>query len=200
MSESWQNRLATAQLQFFHLPDYYDARLIYSRRVAGAILSLIAEPEVPIGDVRQMADRLARLLSESSQPTAVAQEQTAVNLRINGSQPEARLSPTFAIAWRPVKPLPELLQQVVRASLSELAAQQSYQLRYLSVTAAIIHLVIRCPAGKTAAWAAYYLKSGINDEIHRQFGVKSSIWRKGFYAAESEKPLNEAELKMLLTA
>jgi purine nucleoside permease len=59
--------------------------------------------------------------------------------------------------------------------------------------------VIACPAGKTAAWATYQLKSDINSEIQRRFGVKSSIWRKGFYAAESSRPLNEAELKMLLT-
>jgi hypothetical protein len=43
------------------------------------------------------------------------------------------------------------------------------------------------------------MKSGINDEIKRQFGTQSLIWHKGFYAAESALPLSEAELNMLLT-
>ena len=195
MSDSWQKDDVTVQMQFFQMPDYYDPRLIYSRRVAGAILSLVAEPDIPISDVRKMADKLVNYLSETRRKTA---EPTTVGQR-NGAPPALRSFMTFAIVWRPIKPLPGLLQHVVRDCVSEIAAEKGCRLNYLSVTATIIHMVISCPAGKTAAWIVHYLKSGINDEVQRQFGVKSSIWRKGFYANESAQPLNEAELKMLLT-
>jgi hypothetical protein len=199
-SESWQNGLVTAQIQFLQLPDHYDARLIYSRRVSGAILSLVAEPEMAVGEVRQTAEKLARLLSDPDHRTAErAAHQLLVNKAGKGTGADPNSSTTFAIAWRPVKPLPGLLQGFVRDCITLQVKEYGCQLSHLSITAIIIHLVIACPAGKTAAWATYQLKSDINSEIQRRFGVKSSIWRKGFYAAESSRPLNEAELKMLLT-
>ncbi len=199
LSESWKKEQISAQIQYFQLPDYFDARLIYSRRAASAVLSLVAEPEIPIADVRQTADKLVRLLSSSGSDTAESGRKRTMDNK-NGLYDKPMMFQTFAIAWRPVKPLPVILQRVVGGRLADLMDEAGFQQRHLSITAEIIHLVITCPAGKTAAWAAFYLKSGTNEEIQRQFGVKSSIWRKGFYATESEQPLNEAELKMLLTS
>jgi hypothetical protein len=200
VSRSWQKKQFSAQLQYLQLPDYYDARLIYSRGVAGVVLSLVAEPEVPIGDMRKLADRLARRLSDSKEEAGEPVKSHFIAIgRNNGSISEGRPSITYAIAWRPIKPLPVALESVVRNCISALAGENGCYLRHLSVTPAIVHLVIDCPAGRTAAWVAFIMKSGINNEIKRQFGTQSLIWHKGFYAAESAQPLSEAELNMLLT-
>jgi hypothetical protein len=200
ISRSWQKGQYTAQLQYLQLPDYYDARLIYSRVVAGAVLSLVAEPETSVTNLRKIADHLARHLSGTKEELAdIAQSRFTATGRSNGSSPEERPSATFAIAWRPVKPLPAILQKVVQDTIPILAKENGCRLHHLSVTATIVHLVIVCPTGKTAAWAIFFLKSGINQEIQRQFGTQTSIWHKGSYATESDQPLNEAELNMLLT-
>jgi hypothetical protein len=77
--------------------------------------------------------------------------------------------------------------------------ENNCRLTHLSVSPTIVHLVICCPAGRTAAWAVFLMKSGINKEIEERFGTRPSIWQKGFYATESTQPLSDAELKMMLT-
>jgi hypothetical protein len=204
MGRTWEKEQFTAQLQYLQLPDYYDPRLIYSRAVAGVVLSLVAEPEVPISDMRQVADQLAGRLSESGgKPVESSKNHFTAFRGRNGSAAGSRSAPThaastYAIAWRPVKPLPVVLGNVVREWVTTLAAENGCRLRHLSVMPTIIHLVIGCPPGKSAAWAVLLMKTGINNEIQRQFGIQSSIWQKGFYAAESDQPLSEAELNMLL--
>ncbi|MFZ0546060.1 MAG: transposase [Candidatus Promineifilaceae bacterium] len=200
VKQSWQKGQFTAQLQYLQLPDYYDARLIYSRAISGTVLSLVAEPDTSVTDLRRLADQLAQRLSG---PREVSNESTTSRFnaltKSNGIAHEEKTpSATFAIAWRPVKPLPILLQNVVQDCVSTLADENGCQVHHLSVMPTMVHLVIECPLGKTAAWAVFFLKSGINNEIQQQFGVQSSIWRKGFYATESEQPLNEAELNLLL--
>lgn len=199
INRTWQKGQYTAQFQYLQLPDYYDARLIYSRVVAGAILSLVADPETPVTALRKMADRLARYLSGTKEElTEMAPSHPTTIGRSNGSNLEERPSATFAVAWRPIKPLPPILQKVVQDTITVLAQENGCRLRHLAVTPTIVHLVIACPAGKTAAWAVFLLKSGVNEKIQRQFGTNSTIWHKGSYATESDQPLNEAELNMLL--
>ena len=199
IDRNWQKGQYNAQLQYLQLPDYYDARLLYSRLVGGAVLSLVAEPEISISDLRKTADKLAQHLSGSKQkPSETARSHFTAIGRSNGLNLEERPSSTFAIAWRPVKPLPAILQKVVSRTIPALAKENGCRLHHLSVTPTIVHLVVACPNGKTAAWAVFCLKSGINQQIQQQFGTRSSIWRKGFYAVESDQPLQEAELNMLL--
>jgi hypothetical protein len=200
IGRNWQKGQFTAQLQYLQLPDYYDARLVYSRSVAGAVLSLVAEPETPVGELRKQADRLARRLSDGREETGenVQSHFTAVG-RSYGAGTDGGSSSYYAIAWRPVKPLPSAVQNIVRDCVAALAEENKCRLRHLSVTSMIVHIVIECPAGRTAAWVVFLMKSGVNNEIQRQFGIQSSIWQKGFFATESDQPLSETELKMLLT-
>lgn len=199
ISKNWQKRRFTAQLQYLHLPDYYDARLVYSRKVADGVLSLVAEPDVPISDMRELADRLAyRLSGNGNKSTRNTNNHNTFIGRSAGTKFEERPFPTFAIAWRPVKPLPIVLQNVVQECVASLAAENGCRIRHLSVTPTVVHLVVVCPPGKTAAWAVFLLKSEIDKEIQHRFGTQVSIWQKGFFATESEQPLSESELQMLL--
>lgn len=200
LNEAWPKDKISGRLQFLEMPDYYDARLVYSCQVSGVLLSLVVAPDTPVGDVRQTADQLVYLLSRVRKKKVEERaDPNRRNGRVNESGSHSKSGNSFVIAWRPVKPLPLILQNVVWDCLSSLSAENDCKLEYLSVKSDIVHLVLQCRPGKTAAWAAFVLKSGINNEIQRQFGVKSSIWRKGFYASESSQPLKEAELKMLLT-
>jgi hypothetical protein len=200
LRENWQRGQFSAQLQYLQLPDFYDARLVYSRSVSGVVLSLVAEPEVPIGEMRKLADRLARRLVNGKEgPAGPAPGYFAAIGRSNGSLSESGSTSSYAIAWRPVKTLPAMLEKIVQECIISLAMENNCRLTHLSVSPTIVHLVICCPAGRTAAWAVFLMKSGINKEIEERFGTRPSIWQKGFYATESTQPLSDAELKMMLT-
>lgn len=201
VSHCWHKGRYTAQLQFLRFADYYDPRFIYSRDVSGAVLTIVAEPDVPVSDLRKLANRLARRLSDpDEEQTESAQSHFRLISHNNGLTQNDRQTSTFAIAWWPVKPLPKMLQDITEECIKIISREISCTVHHLSVTPTIVHLVIHCPPGKTAAWAIYQMKSGINQEIESRFGTHTTtIWRKGFYAVESNQPLNESELNMLLT-
>lgn len=200
LKKNWQRGQFTAQVQYLQLPDYYDARLVYSRGVSGVVLSLVAEPEVPIGDIRKLADRLARRLVDGKEGgNDMSRGYFTVVGRANGAVSDGGSTASYAIAWRPVKALPAVLERIIRECITSLAMENNCRLTHLSVSPTIVHLVIQCPAGRTAAWVVFLMKSGINKKIEERFGSRPSIWQKGFYAAESTQPLSDAELKMMLT-
>lgn len=199
MNENWPGRQVTAHLQYLYLADEKNVYWVYSRAVAGAILSLVAEPDTMVGDMRKVANRLARLLSDEGEETAEAAPEYFTTVgRVNGSRVKSSLPSTFAVAWRPIKPLPTALEKIVQSCIVKLAEENNCRLHHLLVTPELVHIVISCPAGKTAAWVVFLMKSGINDKVQEQFGIHSTIWHKGFYAVESDKPLNKAELMMVM--
>jgi hypothetical protein len=199
VAATWQKEALTAQVQFLELPDFYDAQLLYTRPAAGILLTLAAGPDSSLGDLRKTADRLAIYLATSNKRSGEKDNgRNGFTEKMNGTGMETESASSFAVAWQPVRPLPAVIQNALQKMISGLAVDNVCRLRHLSILPDVVHLVIVCPPGRTAAWAAFFLKEGTNSEIQRQFGIQSTIWTKGFYATQSDQPLTEAELRMML--
>ena len=105
---------------------------------------------------------------------------------------------SYAIVWRPIRPIPKSLHIPLRRAIERLATANACTLGFTSVHEKLIHLVVTCPPGRDSTWAAYLFKNGSEDTIQKEYGVTATLWDTGFYAVESSEPLSEAELNLFL--
>lgn len=185
---------STAQMQFVPLPPRYEEQLLYTEMIAPVyLLTLVAQPETPVRELRLRAQRLSSALREVlngrlSLPPDMIQVDTGLLGRRK----------SFAIVWRPLRPLPKALVIPLRRSLERLAAANACVITHTSVQPDLVHLVVLCPPEKDSAWAVYLFKNGSETTIQQEYGAKATLWDTGHYAAESLSPLSEAELKIFL--
>ncbi len=183
-----------ARLQFMHLPARAGDLLLYTRRVdADYLLTLAAVPETPVGELRAQAEPLAASLMEALHGRTVF-DAAMVGGRENGR--EQRKS--YAIVWRPVKPIPAALHIPLRRAIERLAVANACVITHIAVQAELVHLVVICPPGRDSVWAAYLFKNGSERTIQQEFNVRAELWDTGFYATESADPLSDAELNIFL--
>jgi hypothetical protein len=114
--------------------------------------------------------------------------------------PEAPARRSFALIFQPRQPLPRVLQDAVQHALQDVAARAGCTLDHLDVSAELVHIVTGCPGDRGSGWVAQLYKQGVEMRIQDKFGVQAQLWRKGFYATESEQPLSDVELKLFLGA
>ncbi|MCB9443984.1 MAG: hypothetical protein H6669_07085 [Ardenticatenaceae bacterium] len=192
--EKWQAEPDSTVIQFIHLAARAGDLLLYSRAVADKfLLTLVALPETPIRELRQQAKIIAANLEK------VLQGKTLLDVRAETSAaaPNGHQN-TYAIVWRPIRPIPKSLHIPLRRAIERLATANACTLGFTGVHEKLIHLVVTCPPGKDSTWAAYLFKNGSEDTIQREYGVAASLWDTGFYAVESLEPLSEAELNLFL--
>lgn len=194
--QAWNNRY-TARLQFAPGAKGYGQVLLYGRSLPdGYLLTLVAAPETSLRELRLRGEGL----------TAV------IHQLLDGQQPEIAAPPAFDphqpgqrekrvsynIAWQPQKPLRPDLQIPLRRTLRRLAHENACILTYVAADPELIHLHINCPASRGSDWVAYLLKNGSEAIIQKEYHVAEPLWETGYYAAESAKPLNNNELRLLL--
>jgi hypothetical protein len=200
VGDKWQGGDNTTLVQFIHLAAKAGDLLLYTREVpnpnelvGGYLLTLVALPETPLHELRQQSNKLVadladvlqgKTLTEASAETAVA--------HANGNQQ------TYAIVWRPIRPIPKSLHIPLRRAIERLATANGCILTYTSVQEKLVHLVVTAPPERDSAWAAYLFKNGSEDTIQREYGVAASLWDTGYYAIESSQPLSNSELKIFL--
>ena len=193
-AEKWQAGPNSTIIQFIHLAAHAGDLLLYSCAVADAfLLTLVALPETPIRELRQQAKTVSAKLEQVLQGKTLqdTRDETAAAAS-NGQQN------TYAIVWRPIRPIPKSLHIPLRRAIERLATANACTLSFTSVHEKLIHLVVTCPPGHDSTWAAYLFKNGSEDTIQREYGVAASLWDTGFYAVESSDPLSEAELNLFL--
>lgn len=192
--EKWQAEPNSTIIQFIHLAARAGDLLLYSRAVANKfLLTLVAFPETPIRELRQQAKTVAANLEQ------VLQGKTLQDVHAEATAAAANGRQTsFAIVWRPIRPIPKSLHIPLRRAIERLATANACTLSFTSVHEKLIHLVVACPPGRDSTWAAYLFKNGSEDTIQREYGVAASLWDTGFYAVESSTPLSEAELNLFL--
>jgi hypothetical protein len=168
--------------------------LLYSRAVTDEyLLTLVALPETPLRELRQQARTVTAQLELVLQGKTLQDAQAETTAAAPNGQ---RIS--YAIVWRPIRPIPKSLHIPLRRAIERLAMANACTLSYTSVHERLIHLVVTCPPGYDSTWAAYLFKNGSEDTIQREYGVAASLWDTGFYAIESTDPLSEAELNLFL--
>lgn len=185
-------------IQFMRLPDRSGDLLLFTRPVRGSqLLTLVTAPEVTLTQVRREADQLAKQLSPFAEGRPGPTQQESV-VTSHAVQPEPSETVSYALMWKPRRPLPEALRVALGRALKRLAAANACQLRHLMVESGLVHIVVTCPGQRSSAWAAHLFKRGSQAEIQEQFGVPAELWEKGYYAAESETPLSQKELDLFL--
>lgn len=182
-----------SRLQFLHLPARKGDMLLYSRQVVqNYFVTLVALPETPIGELRSQAAQLVVMLKK-----IVLGQTGPLSSGIVGEQAVDGRS-TFALAWRPTRPLPFSLIIPLRRSLERIASENACILTHTHVEGGLAHVVINCPPGRDSTWAAYLLKNGSERKIQEEFGVVANLWDTGFYASRQTDPLTDEELRLFL--
>jgi hypothetical protein len=195
VGKTWSDGRHKVQVQYLRLPDFYDPLLLYSRPAVGCILTLVALPAMRVTDLRRQADYIVEQLV--AHKLLANRESRPLAKPVNGLSPQSRLH-SLIIAWRPVRPLPPPVQTVLVHHLRRLARDHSYELQYLQVESDLIHLVVTCPDDYPSGAVARLFKDGTEKAVQQQFGLPASLWKKGYYAAESREPLSTADLNVLL--
>ena len=102
VNEGWAERQPPAQLQFFHSPEQGEDLLLYTRPVSGGyLLTLVARPQVGLGQLRAKAELLANRLTmvretpESSESAAALRPRE----RRRSLSVRARAEPSSSLMW-----------------------------------------------------------------------------------------------------
>ena len=200
IDETWVPGL-TAQIQFMLLPSRSSDLQLYTRPVgARLLLTLVARPETTMEAFRAQADLLAQQVASvggSDEHPNLAQPGPVATVRMQEPGPVVTDS-AYALAWGSVQPLPEPLQIALRRTLQRIAAENLCELSHLDVEESLVHLVVRCPPDRSSSWIAHLFKREAERAIQTEFAVDSRLWQRGYFAAESDEPLSEAELDLIL--
>jgi hypothetical protein len=206
VDQGWRENRPPVQVQF--LPDGpgYEGALLYTRRVEDDyLLTLVAPPQTPLSELRVRADAVAARLELGhagvTQPGVNDSSAWALDSQATpGGQAPMHSAGrnTLALAWRPIGPLPDQLQEPLRQSLERLASAYACLISHLTIQPELVHLLVTCPPDRNTAWAAYLLKEGSEADLQAQFGLSAPLWAKGYYGVESATPLNENELGLFL--
>lgn len=191
---SWVQAPSKVGIQFVPLPPRFDEMLLYTQVVTDAyLLTLAALPEIPLREVRLRARQLTESLAEALRGEAA---HAGGGVQIDTGLLGRRKS--YALVWRPVRPLPNSIHVPLRRALERLAVANACVITYIQVQAELIHMVVLCPPENDSAWAAYLFKHGAESTIQQEFGVSATLWENGYYATESHEPLSAAELHVFL--
>lgn len=194
VGDSWADTAHSVRIQFIHLPARSGDLLLYSQRIQGEyLLTLAALPETPVHELRLNAEPLARELLD-----LVSGRQRRSETGEDAASETAAGRKSFALVWRPAKPLPSSLHIPLRRALQRLALANACVLSHIDVQSELLHLVVACPAGRDSVWAAFLFKNGSEATIQQEFNVDANLWGTGYYAIESAAPLSEAELSIFL--
>lgn len=173
------------QIQYAQVGERRGGRLLYVRWVDHYLLTLVAPSNTALGSLRRVAKRLVESLrTGNTAAVEVGQGRAAAG------QPEQGDGFTYAIAWRPVEPLPKAIRKIIRDSAQQLALREGCQLDFIGVASDHVHLVLRCPWRRRGAWAASVFKRGIEEDISQRYGMRASLWQKGFLADPSNGPID----------
>jgi hypothetical protein len=188
------------QIQYTALDDASDGRLLYVKPLDDFLLVLVAGRDTAVSRLRRLADGLSKSLGQGGGGQKTLSEQLAkFDQGSHGHRamapPETEEAETvYAIAWRPVEPLPLGMRKIIRESAQRLARREGCQLNFIGVASDHVHLVLECPPRRKGAWAAYAFKRGIEEDIADRYGTSASLWQKGFLADLSASPLGGEEL------
>ncbi|HZD11434.1 MAG TPA: hypothetical protein VE553_08840 [Candidatus Binatia bacterium] len=195
VSQTWRED-SSALLQFMRPPDRSSDLLLFTRPTLGAqLLTLAAAPDLNLARLRRVADAVVSELAHLDDAESEgASESDLVDKDVFHTEPAA--GDSFALLFQARRPLPPALQTAVGEALQEVASAAGCTLLYQQVAADLVHLVTSCPGQRGSGWLAHLYKQGIEERIQAKFGVPAHLWRRGFYATESERPLSDVELKL----
>ena len=194
VGDKWEPGSGVTLVQFVHLAARAGDLLLYTRPVVDEyLLTLVALPETPLRELRQQSGKLIAGLRQVLRGKTLLEAGAEI-----AADPADGERKSFAIVWRPVRPIPKSLHIPLRRAIERLATANACRLSHVHVQEQLVHLVVACPPGRDSAWAAYLFKNGSEDTIQREYGVAATLWNTGFYSIESTNPLSRTELNLFL--
>ncbi len=176
-------------------PDRTSDLLLFTRPLyRSQLLTLAVKPDFHVGKLRRAADELARELVGAGVQQRAEREEPAV--AAEQRPPDETGQRSFALIFQPRRPMPAAMRAAVSTALYDVAEEAGLNLHFQQVDGGLVHLVTTCPPRRGSGWLARLYKAGVEERIQDKFGVSAQMWRRGFYATESELPLSDAELKL----
>lgn len=196
VGKGWSDVALQERLQFLHLPARAGDLLLYTCQTPSHfLLTLVALPETPVGELRRYAASLAVRLADVAGGHTALPGQT-FQFAVREGNVHGRV--TYAIVWRPIEPMADALTEPLRQALLRLAGANGCVLNHIAIQPDLVHILVTCPPGRDANWVAALFKSGSEQTIQQEYGVVVSLWEAGFYATEASRPLTQAELDLFL--
>lgn len=186
---TWSGEARTTQIQYLDFGQSGQPTLLLTRSLNGHLLTLAAGNDVPVSRLRKIADELTGRLQNSDRESSWTMATRGGGVMANGA---------YAIAWRPVEPLPQAVRKVIREDVQRLARENGCHLSFVGVASDHVHLVLSCPSHRSSSWVAYAFKSGIEKAISRRLDMTAELWRRGYLACPSTEPLAGEELLLYL--
>jgi hypothetical protein len=199
------------QIQYTCLQAGDDGHLLYVKPAGDCLVALVAHNDVNLSRLRRLADCLAESLARDDEPVQVEQDESPQPFDVRPAQSDhwpdlpsgyassALAEHSYAIAWRPVEPLPLGMRKIIQESARRLARREGCQLRFIGVASDHVHLVLQCPSRRKGSWVAHAFKRGIEQDIANRFGTSACLWQKGYLADASADPLGGEELLAYLS-
>ncbi len=190
---TWSGAKNTSQIQYYYFGEDGEPLLLLTKPVNAALLTLAARSTMAVSRLRRYADELTgRLLNNGNGPARPAGHEGAAK------DGRAASDSAYAIAWRPVEPIPPAMRSSIREGVQRLARENGCHPSFVGVASDHVHLVLNCPSHRSSSWAAFAFKNGIEKEIWRRYDTTVSLWRKGYLANPSTEPLAGEELLVYL--
>ncbi len=191
---SWTGSLQSAQVKYLVPLGWQEPVVVYTCEAGGYLLSIVADNNADIGELRNQAKRFAVVFAQSRTYQDAPKGRSGAEVGKTGSI----VGPiTYALVFWPIEPLPATVRKVVRFGIRKLAMENVCELKHLSVEAGYIHLLASCPPGRSSGWVVQLFKEGTEKEIQAQFGFSPRLWADSYFATETRQPLSDAELALI---
>ncbi len=192
---SWQDDSFLSLAQFLRIPGMAGDWLLYSHRLEdGYSVSFLAWNHAALSLLRIQMEMLAGAFAQRLNIAIPVESLPKWEERL----PATKDSKTFAIIWRSIEKMPATLHIPLRRALERIAEDNGCQIQHLTIKANYVQMVVNCPPGRNSIWVANRFKSGSEAEILQQFGIRATLWAKGYYATESAVQLSDDAVNLFL--
>ncbi len=179
----------TAQIQYLPASKAeHTAVLLYSRPLwDNFLLTIGSVPHMPLTQLRQHADRIRHAL--------MGQEKgdKSQSQRGDGGK-TAPLAKSHAFVLRPQDPLNGEVILALQEILPTLGRDYGLTVHHMIVQPTFVHFMTSGSAQHTTAWLAQYFKTAIMEALETYFDLPWPFWTSGYYAEETDTPLDPTEL------
>ena len=186
LRRNWPANLSlTAQIQYMASQgENQQGLLLYSRPLwQNYLLTLGAVPHMPLAQMRHHANRIA----EGLQKPGKAVDQTSKT----ATRPWQK---SHAIVLKPQDPLNGEVLLALQELLPTLGREYGLDVHHIIAQPTFLHFIVTSTAQHSTAWLAQYFKTATTEALENLFDLPWPLWSAGYYAKETEFPLDQNEL------
>lgn len=184
----------TAQIQYLPASsEEHTAVLLYSRPLwDNFLLTIGGVPHMPLTQLRQHADRIHHaLIGSEKEDRLQSQQHVESKATLKRTAP---LVKNHAFVLRSQDPLNGEVILALQGILPTLGRDYGLNVHHIIIQPTFVHFMTSGSAQHTTAWLAQYFKTAIMEALETYLDLPWPFWTSGYYAEETDTPLNPAEL------